>query len=190
MYITLFPVILAGIFNMIWCKAPIFNFMKKPIDGGMCIWDGKRLFGDNKTWKGFFGMMLGGTFLTIIWGLICGTNEFFEVNNFMYATRENTIGYNGIMGLSLGFVYAVFELPNSFIKRRVGITPGKTAEGFKKVIFMFIDQIDSILGCVLVVNMVYKMPLWFYFFYVLMGAVTHIVINILLYSLKLRDNMF
>ena len=50
----------------------------------------------------------------------------------MYATRENTIGYNGIMGLSLGFVYAVFELPNSFIKRRVGITPGKTAEGFKK----------------------------------------------------------
>ena len=50
----------------------------------------------------------------------------------MYATRENTIGYNGIMGLLLGFAYAVFELPNSFIKRRVGITPGKTAEGFKK----------------------------------------------------------
>jgi hypothetical protein len=94
------------------------------------------------------------------------------------------------MGLLLGFAYAVFELPNSFIKRRVGITPGKTAEGFKKIIFIFIDQIDSILGCVLVVNMVYKMSVQFYFCYVLVGAVTHIVINVLLYLLKLRKNMF
>jgi len=190
MYITLFPVILAGIFNMIWCKLPVCDFMRKPIDGGICIWDGRRLFGDNKTWKGFVGMMLGGAVLTILWGLICDTNAYLTAHNYIYATRENTIMYNAVMGVMLGFAYALFELPNSFIKRRMDIKPGKTTDGFKKVFFIFMDQADSIFGCVLVVCFVYTMSIQFYFTYVLVGALTHIVLNMLLYLVKLRKNMF
>ena len=175
---------------MIWCKMPVFNFMKKPIDGGICLWDRRRLFGDNKTWKGFVGMIIGGSVLTIIWGLICGTNEFLTTNNFIYAQRENNIIYNAIMGVMFGFSYALFELPNSFIKRRMNIKPGKTIGGLKKVLFIFMDQADSIFGCVLVVCLVYKMSVQFYFLYVLVGAVTHIILNMLLYLVKLRKNMF
>ena len=190
MYITLLPVILAGVFNMIWCKLPICGFLKKPIDSGLRIWDGRRLFGENKTWKGFLGMILGGAFFTILWGLICNANPFLNAHNYIYITKENTVLYNTLMGVVLGFAYALFELPNSFIKRRMNINPGKTTEGIKKPIFVFMDQADSIFGCVLVVSMVYPMSIKFYFIYVLIGALTHLIFNILLYFLKLRKNMF
>ena len=62
--------------------------------------------------------------------------------------------------------------------------------GIKKVFFVFIDQADSIFGCVLVVCIYYSMSVGFYFAYVLVGAVTHIVINVLLYLSGLRENMF
>ena len=51
MYITLLPVILAGIMNMVWCKTSLLKALKKPMDMGKCLSDGKRIFGDNKTWK-------------------------------------------------------------------------------------------------------------------------------------------
>ena len=104
--------------------------------------------------------------------------------------RENTIMYNAVIGVMFGFVYALFELPNSFMKRRMDIKPGKTTNGIKKILFVFIDQADSIFGCVLVVCLVYKMSIQFYFLYVLVGALTHIILNILLYLVKLRKNMF
>ena len=58
MYVTLFPVILAGIANMAWCKSGILARTKRPIDGGRCLSDGQRIFGDNKTWKGVIGYIL------------------------------------------------------------------------------------------------------------------------------------
>ena len=40
---------------MIWCKLPILNRLKTPIDLGKNFVDGKRIFGDNKTYKGLVG---------------------------------------------------------------------------------------------------------------------------------------
>jgi len=34
MYLTLLPVIIAGSFNMIWCKLPFLKALQKPMDGG------------------------------------------------------------------------------------------------------------------------------------------------------------
>lgn len=52
MYVTLMPTIFAGIINMIWCKLSILKSIQTPIDSGKNFVDGKRIFGDNKTWKG------------------------------------------------------------------------------------------------------------------------------------------
>jgi hypothetical protein len=49
MYITMMPVILAGIFNMIFVKTGFYKKRRTPIDGGHVYRDGKRIFGDNKT---------------------------------------------------------------------------------------------------------------------------------------------
>lgn len=189
MYVTLIPPIIAGILNMIWCKLPILKSLSVPLDNNKKLKDGKRLFGDNKTWKGITGYLIFNITVSIIWGIIC-KNTNIESLNYFYVNNENTIIYNILIGLLLGLGYALFELPNSFLKRRLDITPGKTPNGLKKYFFIFFDQADSVFGCALVVCFFYDLGIKLYIGYVLLGAFTHIIINMLLYVLKLRKNMF
>ena len=130
MYVTLMPVIFAGIFNMVFCKLPILGFLKKPMDAGKNFTDGRRIFGDNKTWKGFAGYLILGTLMTLIWGFICKAAPALQSHDFFYLEHENTVTFNLLTGLLIGFAYALFELPNSFLKRRLGIEPGKTMKGW------------------------------------------------------------
>jgi Putative integral membrane protein DUF46. len=190
MYISLLPAIVAGILNMVWCKANIFTQLSKPIDNYKVLNDNERLFGDNKTWKGFIGMIIFGAICTAIWGFICGTSGYLFEHNYLYSNLENNIVNNILMGALFGLAYAVFELPNSFMKRRLKIDPGKRLTGIKGALFVFIDQADSVVGCVLVLSIVHSMSLGFFLLYIFIGAFTHIVINILLYFCKLRKNMF
>jgi CDP-diglyceride synthetase len=189
MYVTLGPVILAGIFNMIFCKLKILKTMQVPMDGGRVLRDGNRIFGDNKTWKGFLGYLIFGTVFTVIWGFAI-RNTALNSLDFFYINNENTLTFNMIVGVLLGLAYALFELPNSFVKRRLGITPGKPATGIKKAIFVFVDQADSIFGCALVVWFFYNLGILKYIGFVVVGAVTHIIFNMLLYFAHLRKNMF
>jgi len=190
MYVSLLPVIFAGIFNMIWVKVPYLNFLKIPMDQNKKFDDGKRIFGDNKTWKGFIGMIVFAIISTVIWGLLCNQFHTFYTYNYIYRYHENSILYNTSIGFFLGLAYALLELPNSFLKRRMNISPGKSVKGVKGMFFIFLDQADSIFGCVLVIAIVYPMSISFYFVYVLLGAMTHIVLNMLLYCIKLKRNMF
>lgn len=189
MYITLIPPVIAGILNMIWCKLKVLKKLNKPMDFGKKLKDGKRIFGDNKTWKGFLGYLLFNIITTVLWGLICNNNEYLNGHNYLYINYNNTIPYNIIMGLALGLGYALFELPNSFIKRRLDIVPGKRATGAKKYFFAILDQADSVFGCVLAVCLVYRMSIVMYLVYVLLGTLTHLIINMLLYFLHLRKNL-
>lgn len=189
MYITLLGTIIAGIINSVWCKSKIFTKLQIPMDGGKNFIDGKRIFGDNKTWKGFLGYILFNIICVIFCGLfykLVGIEEY----NMFYDGVRNTILNNMLIGLLLGLAYGLFELPNSFLKRRLGIVPGKTINGFAKAFFVFLDQADSVFGCALVVCLFSPMSIGVYLAYVVVGAVTHIIINMLLYYFKLRKNMF
>lgn len=191
MYVTLLPVILAGVMNMVWCKIGVCDCLKKPIDFGKKFKDGRRIFGDNKTFKGFVGMIILGVLFSCLWGIVMKNNQGIESYNYLYRNYDNSLSYNVLVGALMGLAYALFELPNSFIKRRINITPGKNdINGLKKAFFIFFDQADSVFGCVLVVCIFCPLPVWYYFLYVLVGAVTHIVLNMLLYFLHLRKNMF
>lgn len=189
MYITLIPPIISGILNMIWCKLPILKKLQAPIDFGKNFIDNKRIFGENKTWKGLIGYLVLNIITTIFWGIICNVANLNKFNYF-YINYQNTFIFNIFIGLLLGLGYSLFELPNSFLKRRLDIAPGKTISGFKKVLFIFLDQADSVFGCCLVVGMFYNLGFRLYLIYVLVGAFTHIILNMLLYFLKLRKNMF
>ncbi|MCR5804505.1 MAG: CDP-archaeol synthase [Clostridia bacterium] len=189
MYVTLVPTILAGIAVMIWCKLPIMKFAARPIDCGKNFVDGRRIFGDNKTWKGMIGYVLFNVIFSVLWGLIC-INETLAGLNFFYQEHDNTILYNVLIGVLLGLGYALFELPNSFLKRRLDITPGKTVKGFWRLFFVFLDQADSVFGVALVVWLFFPLGLLLYLLYVLVGAFTHLFLNMMLYFMKLRKNMF
>lgn len=189
MYVTLMPVIFAGILNMAFVKSPYFNSLNIPMDNKRTLWDGKRLFGDNKTWKGFWGMVFFGVIVTVLWGLLCSFSSSLQLHNLLYVNNANTILFNGAVGFLLGLAYVVFELPNSFIKRRINIAPGKTVNGGKGLFFLILDQTDSLFGCVLVIALLYPMTVAYYFVYVALGGLTHIILNLLLYTVKLKKNI-
>jgi len=187
MYMTLLGPILAGIVNSIFCKLNVFNSLKKPLDFNKKI-KGKRIFGDNKTWKGLIGYIFFNIIFMVLVGIIYKACNI-EKLNFFYINHNNTLLFNILVGALLGLFYALFELPNSFMKRRLDIKPGKTIKGPKKYFFIFLDQADSVFGVALVVWMLYPIGLKVYLLYILVGAVTHLLINMLLYALHLRKNL-
>lgn len=189
MYVTLMPVIFAGAANMVFTKTSLYKKHSRPIDGCKTFSDGKRIFGDNKTWIGFVGMVFFGAMFQALWGVMCGVYEQLGKMNEIFETSPNTLIFNLSIGTLFGFAYVFFELPNSFIKRRFDIMPGKTAGGIKGAVFLVIDQIDSLLGVVLVLRFVCEMSFTKYWLYILLGALTHIAVNLVLYALKIRKNI-
>lgn len=189
MYITMMPVILAGISNMVVVKRNWFKKRAKPMDGGKELKDGKRIFGNNKTWLGFL-TMIGCSIVThVVWGLICRLFTDMQNMNQLYLCYENTLLYNIIVGAIMGAAYMIFELPNSFIKRRLDIPDGKTERGLKGKMFFVIDQLDSMFGVILVLAVASKISLLQYINYVLLGGLTHICVNLILYKLRIRRNL-
>ena len=189
MYITLLVPIIAGIVNSIFCKTKLFSSLSKPMDFNKNYKDGKRIFGDNKTWKGFLGYIFFNIIFAIIFSLIWKLTNL-EKLNFFYINYYNTLIYNLLIGFLLGLFYALFELPNSFLKRRLDITPGKSLKGKKKIFFILLDQADSVFGVALVVWMFYPIGILIYLLYVVLGTVTHLLVNMMLYFMHLRKNMF
>lgn len=188
MYITFVPVILSGIGNMIFTKTPCYKKYAKPLDKGKCLKDGKRILGDNKTMIGFCSMVILGGIFQCLWGIVCGVFQL-EERNMIYAVHENTVWYNLLLGLSFGLAYMLCELPNSLIKRRIDIPSGKTAGGVKGIIFFIVDQIDSMFGVGLVLAVAAPIRMVTYPQFVLLGGMTHICVNLILYALKVRKNI-
>jgi CDP-diacylglycerol--serine O-phosphatidyltransferase len=102
-----------------------FSYLAVPVS--------ERLFGKNKTWRGMLLVPIVNAVVTL----------FFNAFRFHFPeTRALAIG------LLLGLAYVLFELPNSYLKRRVGIPPGGTATK-RRWLFMLLDKIDSTFGVVL-----------------------------------------
>lgn len=189
MYVTLMPVIFAGAANMVFTKTSLYKKYSEPIDGNKTLKDNRRIFGNNKTWAGFCGMIFFGGIFQVIWGWACALFNQLYLLNQMYISSPNTWIFNFAAGTLFGFAYVLCELPNSFIKRRLDIVPGKTANGLKGMIFFVVDQIDSLIGVVFVLSFICDITFAEYCLYILLGAFTHILINLILYMLKIRKNI-
>ena len=180
--------IFAGISNMFFVKTSLYKKYAFPIDGKNNFVDGKRIFGDNKTYIGFVGMIFFGIISQCIWGAICTLPIFIGRNNW-YFHHENTLVFNMMTGALLGFAYVLFELPNSFIKRRLDIPPGKTVAKAKGFFFYALDQVDSIIGVMVVLAYFTNVSVEQFLLYISLGSLTHIIVNLGLYGLKIRKNI-
>lgn len=173
---------------MVFTKTNIYKKLRKPIDNNKILKDGQRVFGDNKTWIGFVSMVIFYCVFQIICGIVC---NYFCLNTYneLYNIQNNTVLLNCIFGILCGLIYMILELPNSFIKRRLHIASGQTESGFKGILFFVIDQIDSLIGVMLLLTLFSNIGLSGYIRYLSVGALTHIIINLILYLLKVRKNL-
>jgi len=189
--IALVPSIVGPILCMVILKTKFLLFLNKPIDNNTVLKDGKRMFGDNKTIRGFFTYVFSTVIVSIIWGVICSQIDILGNNNALYMVHKNTMLFNGMIGFLYGVAYAIFELPNSFIKRRFNVDNSNVREikSIKKYIFRLVDLIDSAIGCVLVLALFYKMTGFQYIVLVLIGGLLHYIIVFILYKLKIKKEI-
>lgn len=175
------PVIVAGVLHMILAKMNVLSALKVPLDRGK-EWRGKRIFGDNKTWRGVVLM-------------IALTMAAYEVQSWSYGASEFVRGiayydYNAVnsyfAGFMLGLGYILAELPNSFVKRRLDIKAGKGDTGLKGKIFLVVDQGDSVLGCLLAMYAYWNPSLYVFFLTLATGTGIHLLVNGLLNLAKLK----
>ena len=53
--------------------------------------------------------------------------------------------YYGLIGLVVGGIYMLGELPNSYIKRRFGLASGDLPQGTMRYVVLITDSLDSFL---------------------------------------------
>ena len=140
--------------------APVLGGGGVPMDFGKNFFDGRRIFGSNKTFRGFFFGLAIGAGVGIVDCLLFGYPWLFLIL--------------APLGALLG------DLTGAFLKRRLDIAPG----GLLPVV----DQIDFVVGA-LVFSLPLMIVSWQLALAVLLiTPPIHLFTNFLAYKLKLKKN--
>lgn len=153
--------IIGGVTHSIVIKRNILPKLAIPLDGGYKI-SGKPIFGQNKTWRGVVVMVIGVTLGSVI---------------------LKPHGGQLLVGILIALGYLLGELPNSFLKRRLGIAPGRKSSSW----FYLLDQTDSTIGIVLILFFTNFLVSWAEAFVIIVGGtIVHILFDSLLYTLRVK----
>jgi len=144
------PIIVAGLIHIAVIKLDWFRALARcPLDGRRTF-RGRRLFGDNKTLRGAL-VMTGASALAAL--LLCHATDSFAAAP---AVSPLQVGQPALWGFLLGAGYIAGELPNSLIKRQLGIAPGAAASGGPKALCWLFDQLDSVAGALLALSIIWR----------------------------------
>jgi hypothetical protein len=151
--------------------------LKRPLDGG-ATFRGRRLFGDNKTWRGALVITAGVTVTTLLlshW-------------DWWWSHLPADLRHAGALpyGLLLGLGVVIGELPNSFIKRRLGIEPGARGRSIAGVLLSIWDQADFVPAVWLLLLPLWVMKPWQAAFVFAVVAAVHLVVNVVGYAIGAR----
>jgi hypothetical protein len=141
------PVVVGGLGHVAILKTNLLGFLAVPIDGG-AIWRGRPLLGANKTWRGI-AVMTGST--TLASGMLAALlrrTRWTSALDVLASARVNA----WLAGALSGLTYCLAELPNSFVKRRLGIAPGARATNAGRLQYL-VDQADSVAGCMILLRL-------------------------------------
>ena len=170
------PVMMAAAAHVVVIRYDLLWRLKVPIDLGWTI-RGRRVFGNNKTWRGALVMIAGSSAaMTLQQRLRLPSLELFDYG------RVNA----GLCGGLLGLGFVLGELPNSFLKRRCGIRPGKQAEGAKYWLCTLLDQVDSVVGCLLLLAIVWLPPWEVLVMALVLCSLVHIAFNLVFVWMGLK----
>jgi len=101
--------------------APLVFGGGRPLDADRKFWDGRPIFGSHKTVRGFFAGIIAGSLVGLAESVI-----------------DPRLALGGF-AISLGAVLG--DLLGAFVKRRLGMKPGR--------LFPVVDQLDFVLGALI-----------------------------------------
>jgi hypothetical protein len=162
--------------------APVLRFdllrpLKRPIDGGRTF-RGRRVLGDNKTWRGALVMSTGPLVATLALSRAAWYRE-----RLPPPVRDAS---PALVGAILGVATVTGELPNSFAKRRLGIAPGTQ----RNAALTLFDQADFVLAAWLLLRPVYAMSAREAAEVFAIVAAVHLPINLIGRWLGVRSSAF
>jgi CDP-diacylglycerol--serine O-phosphatidyltransferase len=143
------PLIISNVLHMVLVKKNGLSFLSIPLQS---TW-----FGPNKTLRGFvFVPVINGIVYSIInwpggW-LLSGLSPDYYLQQEINIGKINCLNIllmQAAIGAVYGLLYMLFELPNSWIKRRMGIASGESSTSFRWF-FTLLDKTDSAIGVSLV----------------------------------------
>jgi CDP-2,3-bis-(O-geranylgeranyl)-sn-glycerol synthase len=132
-----------------------------PLDFGKNFYDGKPIFGKNKTFRGFFFGLAIGTLVGVI-------------EAFFFTEYPISFGFLLSLGGLLG------DLAGAFLKRRIGLAPGE--------LLPVVDQIDFIIGALAFSLPFNLLSLELALTVLLITPPLHIITNFTAYKIGLKSN--
>ena len=159
--------------------APILRYdllapLKRPLDGGTGV------FGHNKTWRGALAMSGG----TVAAAAALTRARWFRDRLPADLRDAPPVAY----GILLGAGVVLGELPNSFVKRRLGIPPGSRRRSPAGVALAVFDQGDFVLASWLTLAPLWRMrPRQVAAAFVIVAGV-HAGVNVVGYAIGARSS--
>lgn len=154
-------------------KIPILNKFSTPMDFGKKI-QGQRIFGDNKTWRGLLLGVIIATLTLLIQKIIY--NQSPNLQNYL------GLDYNNIsiwLGVLMGAGALLGDATESFIKRQINISPGKSWFPF--------DQLDYIIGAIIFSSFIITLTITNYVIIIVVWFLLHLISSYIGYLLGLKD---
>ncbi len=162
--VVVFPLVLSNSIHMVLVKVGVFKVWEKPIH--------THLFGNNKTWRGFVLVPLLNGMITALW-----------IGSF-----PNDILEPFFFGVLFGLAYMLAELPNSYIKRKLGIQSGEKHPNYP-VLFTLMDKSDSAFLVSILYGLVFQKSLFTIFFLFIGSVLIHFLVSCLLVQLQIKKSI-
>ena len=158
----------------------LLRSLKRPVDGG-ATFRGRRVFGDNKSWRGMLAMSSG----VLVATLILSSRTWYWSKIPAEIHDAGPLAFGALLGI--GTVLA--ELPGSFVKRQLDIAPGAQRRSFAGTLISIWDQGDFVPGVFVALLPIYRMtlPQIIWSFAVVAGL--HLAISVVGFALGARKTI-
>ena len=168
--------VIAGAAQTAWFGSSRSRAFAAPLDGGLTF-RGRRVLGDHKTLRGFVVMVPAAACTFALLSLAAGDAR----GRLLWVLSPAE--YAALGGwAALGFMAG--ELPNSFVKRQLGIEPGAVAVGtLARAVFLIVDRLDSTLGVLAVLVLAVPVPSATAAYVLLLGVAIHAALSVITFRL-------
>ena len=168
---------LAGAAHTAWLTSAASKRFAQPLDAGLTV-RGKRLFGANKTVKGFVVMVPAAAAAFVLLAAAAPASA---------GLWDLSLPGYAALGALAGFGFMAGELPNSFVKRQLDIPPGMSAATPVATVVQFsVDRLDSGVGMLAVLSAVVPTPWTTWAVVLLAGPAIHWTFSLVMFRLGLK----
>ena len=171
--------VIAGTAQTAWFASPASRRFAQPLDAGLTL-RGRRLFGENKTRRGFVVMVPASAAAFALLAALAGDPA-------ALGLWPLSISGYALAGAIAGFGFMAGELPNSFVKRQLDIAPGGAPCGPLASACQFaVDRLDSGIGMLLALNTFSAVPWRAVAVVLIAGPFIHWTFSVLMFHLGLK----